>query len=229
MSRQAGDNRILRPVFSFPRRNGPPRALMASLALITAFMLGGCSSPRTHFYSLTKSLPQPAQQARQPDFLIAVQPVDIPPAVNRPQLLVRTSPQQVVPMEFRRWAAPLSNEIRNGLAENLEKKLATQDVYAAPKPQNEPIYRIRVHVDRFESIVNHFAFIRAAWSIQPPQKKASPVTCFSRIKVDTKGGYNGLIASHQKALARMAGSIADTLRGMRAEHSQPQCPVADEP
>src|SRR5699024_4546326 len=99
MSKQAEGKPTCRHAAAPHARFRGSRAIPAILVMAAALvLLGGCSTPRTYFYTLTPAQPRATQLTRQPAFLIAVQPVDIPPAVNRPQLLIRVSPQQVVPM-----------------------------------------------------------------------------------------------------------------------------------
>ena len=82
------------------------RRAATALALCTlAAVAAGCgSSPPSRFYTLSGTT---AAAAAPSNLSIAVGPVTIPGAVDRPQMVVTTGANQVELDEFNRWAAPL--------------------------------------------------------------------------------------------------------------------------
>ena len=70
---------------------------------------------------------------RHPNVSVAVGPVSVPAAVDRPQIVVSTGPNQVRLDEFNRWASPLQNNIARVVAENLVAMLGTPRVTLFPQ------------------------------------------------------------------------------------------------
>src|SRR3954471_15439792 len=106
-------------------------------SLCALLLLAGCISnaPRENFYTLSSeaaSSPAISSEASSqpglaalPDASISVGPVTISEIADRPQLVVRTSPNRVDILEQQRWAQPLKNEVARVVAENLGQLLGT--------------------------------------------------------------------------------------------------------
>ena len=97
-----------------------------------AALLTGCASVQpTRFYTLS---PATVPAATPPAvYSLSVGPVWVPAAVDRPQIVVQTGPNQVLIAEFDRWAAPLREDIPRIVAENLAAILGTQRVTVFPQ------------------------------------------------------------------------------------------------
>ncbi len=100
----------------------------------------GCVSlkrtPGARFFVL-RSLAQPestAAAAASTERFVAVLPVRIPGALDRPQLVTWTGPNEVRFDEFLRWAEPLDAGATRTLAEDLALLLPQQRVLPAPWP-----------------------------------------------------------------------------------------------
>lgn len=198
-------------------------------ALATSLLaLAACSSAPTQFYTLLP--PAAQQQAAAASFQIEVQPVDLPPQVSTPELVVRTGNGEMVPVDSRRWIAPLASELRDALSANLSSRLGAHDVYglpnsAAPKGQGPATWRISVKVQRFESALGAYARIDALWSLRRAGDNTIAVTCSSSVSEAVQPGYPALIEGHQRAVADLAGQIAAGL-GAAQQSGAPVCPAA---
>ncbi len=190
--------------------------------------LAGCSSAPTQFYTLLP--PAPQQQAAAASFQIEVQSVDLPPQVSTPELVVRTGSGEMVPVDSRRWIAPLSAEFRDALSADLSSRLGAHDVYGlpnstAPKGQGPATWRISVKVQRFESALGAYARIDALWSLRRAGDNTIAVTCSSSVSETVQPGYPALIEGHQRAVADLAAQIAAGL-GAAQQGGAPLCPSA---
>jgi len=197
--------------------------LLAPLLALTA-----CSATPTQFYTL---LPPPsAAQAATPSFQIEVQSVDLPPQVSTPQLVVRTGSGEMVPVDTRRWIAPLGDEIRGALSADLSGRLGVHDVYGLPNSvaaagQGLPTWRITVKVQRFESALGAYARIDALWTVRRAGDNAIAVTCSSSVSEAVQPGYPALIEGHQRAVADLASQIAAGLGAAQQGGGGASCPV----
>jgi len=89
----------------------------ASLILMCAsvWVLSGCKSPPTSFYTLGAD----SSIERSSDALhgaVVVGPVTVPDLVDRPQLVTRVSGNEVALNEFARWGEPLKSGVAAALA-----------------------------------------------------------------------------------------------------------------
>jgi uncharacterized lipoprotein YmbA len=172
--------------------------------LILVFMLAACGSPpRERFYTLNAPEP-PAAADGAPS--IAVGPVTIPEIVDRPQIVVRSSANQVQIAEQARWAEPLKGAIARVVAANLASTLGAR---VAPQRNGDADYRVALDVQRFESPADA-VLIEALWTVSGKGGKRSGRS----VVRETIAGkdYEGIAAAHSAALAKVSGEIADAIR-----------------
>ncbi|TXC88662.1 PqiC family protein [Paraburkholderia azotifigens] len=198
-----------------------PRTMRAALsAAVSAALLAAlaaCSSPPSHFYTLSAG-DQPADAARtasNPAFLIEVPPVDVPPQVAKNQLVVQTGPTQVQVLEQERWASLPGDEIRRALSSSLTQQLGTIDVYGSPYPDRVPVYRVSVNVQRFESWPGSRTLIDAVWSVRAVRTQAV-LTCRSVVTEPVSGGYDAIAVGHRRAVQQISTEVAVAVRNLAA-------------
>jgi uncharacterized lipoprotein YmbA len=200
-------------------------------AVLTAVALAGCSTPPpTHFHSLMPGevAPRAAGAASPPanGLPIVLEAVRIPVQVDQPQWLVRFPDDSVALLEQERWAAPLSDEFRSALLEQLIVGHGAVDARTQPAPAAAP-WRIAVDVRRFDSLPGNEARIEGSWTIQgSATARAASSRCEWLVREPAPGGMSALAAAHRRAIARLADAIALVLaRGARGE--TPACPALD--
>jgi uncharacterized lipoprotein YmbA len=191
---------------------------LAAGALILAAALAGCSSPANRFYTLS---PTPAANegartsAVNPQWLIELAPVDVPPQVAKSQLVVQTDANQVRVLEQERWASLPGDEIRRALSGDLTQQLGTIDVYGTPHPSGVPVYRVSVNVQRFESWPGSHSLVDAVWSVRSLDTE-TVMTCRSVINEPVGEGYDALVVGHRRAVESLSQAIASGVRALAA-------------
>lgn len=192
---------------------------IAMAALCVAAAAGCGSTPKAHFYTLS-AVPA-AAGATAPSatagYGVAVGPITVPEAVDRPQIVVRLSPSQVEISELHRWAAPLKSEIPRVIAEHLTRLLDTARVWAYPGAAGlESDYRVLLEVERFDSTLGDGVAVDALWTVRRVSGGA-PRSGRSSVRERAAGeGYDGLVAAHDRALAAVSRDIAQAIRELRA-------------
>ncbi len=186
----------------------------AAAVAMAALALAGCaSSPPSSFYTLTAAS-APSSSTTVPSYGVSVGPVTIPETVDRPQLALQLSPNQVALDEFHRWAEPLASGIAQAVAENLRRLLGTPRIAAAPGVAGRsPEYRVALNVVRFESKLGNSADVDILWTIESASGKRLR-TGRSAIAQPAGAGYDALVAAHSQALARASEDIAAALRSL---------------
>jgi hypothetical protein len=183
------------------------RILMLSLA---AVLLSACaSSPSTRFHALATPVPGPGARVLDGP-VVAVGPVAIPDAVDRPQLVIRRGGTGLSIEEFERWAAPLRGELARALAEHLAVLRPDARVAVAAAAGASPQYRVAVEVRRFDLVPGEGATLDAVWTVAVEGRAPHS----ARTVVAEAGGGPGidaLVAAQSRAVERLARDIAAVL------------------
>jgi len=184
------------------------RPLIPSLVLALAAV--GCGpSPTARFYTLDATAAADGRPAVP--HAIVVGPVSIPPAVDRPQLVVAVAPNQVTVDEFNRWAAPLDDSIARAVAGDLAVLLGAS-VAAAPAPGFTATHRVTLDVQRFDSVPGDGVTVEALWAIRPIAGGAGRSgRSLAREPIPSKG-VDAVAAAHSRALATISADIANAIR-----------------
>lgn len=193
------------------------RFLLAGTVLI---MAAGCATPPvSQYYTLSPALTQvagsDAAQSVAPakSYVIDVQPVIVPEQVDRPQIVISLSGStEVQPLNNSLWASPLSEEIRIALSGDLVRQLGVLDIAERGAPDELPIWKIYLTVQRFDSVYDQSAVLEATWRLTPVNQKGKKVIiCRARAQIPVEPGVAGLVAGHQEAVHRIAAAIAAQL------------------
>jgi len=187
---------------------------LASLAVLCAFVAAGagCASPRSYFYTLNSVAKRVTTGA---DYSVAVGPVSVPAAVDRPQIVVRLAPNQVGIDEFHRWASPLPDAISRVVAENLAAMLGTPHVTVFTRPTAAGArYRVLVDVLRFESAPGEAATLDAVWTVRSTKDGTSRSGRTTASEPVPDREYATLAAAHSRALDRLSADLAGAIRAL---------------
>jgi uncharacterized lipoprotein YmbA len=191
-------------------------------AIVVMAAAAGCGATATsRFYTLdstaTADGSPPVHRA------IAVGPVSIPPAVDRPQIVVQVAPNQVTVDEFNRWAAPLGDAVARAVAGDLVVLLGTSDVAVAPVTGFVPTHRVTIDVQRFESTPGDSVLIEALWAVRPAaggDLRSGRTLAREPVQGRT---FDDVAAAHSRALAKVSADIAAAVR-VQAQTRAPRRP-----
>ncbi len=187
---------------------------LAALAIVCmlAALMGGCASSPAHLYTLSATATPSAASSK---VSVAVGPVSVPAAVDRPQIVVSTSANQVSVDDFNRWAAPLQDNLARVVAENLVALLGTPRVTLFPQTLSAEVdYRVQIEIRNFESAPGKSTSLDAVWTVRRTKDgKTETGRTSAREKVDTDG-YEALAAAHSRGVAHLSQDIADVVRAL---------------
>jgi uncharacterized protein len=201
------------------------------LALSTIMAFSGCSvlapkPDRTRFILLTSASPgssNSGESAAGPALTstaIGLGPVQLPGYLDRPELLIRTSPNGLELSEKDRWAETLADNFRHVLANDLTNLLGTTNIIQYPwYPGTKLDYIVHVQVQRFEADTNRTAELMARWDLRTPQTDqvlASREVHFTRPLTSLTG--DAAAAGLSQDVAELASQIGATI--MHAEQQR---------
>ena len=184
----------------------------ASLVLAAA-ILAGCSSPRASFYHLSADPSLTATTARAPAPQVIVGPVTVPDLVDRPQIVTRSTNNEVAVNEYARWGEPLRSSIADAIAGDLTLLLGSDRVAPASRAFPDPqAWRVRVDIQQFESVPGDAIAIDAHWSLRRFGDD-SALSGRSLVREPVTGpDWDALVAAHSRALARVSRDIATAIQ-----------------
>lgn len=193
---------------------------MKRMILATVVLASACRSAGSEYYTL---IPPPADKAAAVTeaFQLDVLPVDVPPEVDRAEIVVREGPGKLTPVETRSWISPLPRELRHAFSDDLGRVLGARDIAGASPMAGIPTYRVKIVVQRFDSSLGARASIEAISTIRDAAGATPPVVCSHRASEPAAAGYEQLAEAHQRAIATIAGQIAATIRAFQS--GKPAC------
>ena len=189
-----------------------------------ALLVGCAQTQPTRFYTLSSEA-EPLIAAS--DLAITVGPVGLPSYLDRPQLVVRTTPNQVTLAEFDAWIEPLETMLPRILAADLATLLGTDRVVVLPQREpGRPDYRVEADFQRFDVEQAGQAVLEASWWVTTDEGTlvARDQALISE-PFPPDGGAPAMAAALSRALGRLAGEIARPI----AARETPPAPVPAEP
>ena len=156
-----------------PNRYRLTTVTLLGLALLFTGCLGGPSpTPATRFYVLNPiyseenaNRPKPVMDLDE-NVSLGIGPVRLSQMLDRPQIIMRTSQNEIRVADLDRWAAPLQENITNVLTDNLTTLLSTGSILKFPWRTALPIeYQIVLEITRFDGMPGGNVDLRARWAI----------------------------------------------------------------
>jgi uncharacterized lipoprotein YmbA len=191
-------------------------------ALLPAVLYSGCTvlppeEDRTRFIMLASTIPDPSDNAptianpKLTSLAIGVGPVKLPQYLDRPELVIHSSPNGFDVSETNSWAEPLAQNFSHILANDLTNLLGTTNMVEYPwYPRTRLEYTVRVEVERFEIDTNQNAELVARWELRAPandQVVASREAQFSHPSMSAAGdAAAGALSDNVAELARQIAS-----------------------
>jgi len=176
-------------------------------ALCFATLLCACATSRPdQFYILSTQPPASAAPRTAPITQVSLQ-VAVPSLFDRAEMIMNTSGDGVLVLEHERWAAPLSDLVRQTLARDLEARRS--DLLVSGASVGDPVIKVAVDIVQMTMRNGEGTSIEAHWHIVD-----------SRTGKDQLGGEVFSATSGQddyaalaRALSRCLGLLADRLDG----------------
>lgn len=206
------------------RRRGPRAGLLPAALATAAVLLAACSSsPRVQFHSLMP-VDAPAAPARAPAFAFRIEsPVRVPAQVDQPQMVLRTAAGEVRVQEYHRWVAPLADEWRDAVADQIARRAGAQDASRVPAMPGLARWDLRLELQRFDAVPGGQVLQQAAWSVSSPMKPGTLLSCTTTVTGPAPPEVSGVAASQRAATRQLADTLATALLALHAG-SAPACP-----
>lgn len=144
--------------------------------------------------------------------VLGIGPITIPGYLDRPQIVVRVSDNEVALAEVDRWAEPLGGNLARVLEENLSLLLPSSTYVDYPWYESDaPDYGVALDVRRFESDTAGTVVLEADWRLSAGGGSLDG----GAVRIDEAAGVPGqaaAVAAQSRALAELSRQIAAAVR-----------------
>lgn len=157
--------------------------LLAGVACAAALVLAACAGGKEpSFYTLQA----PAESAISPSVraasvLVVPGPVRVPDALDKPEVVVLSGAQQVIPLPTDLWRSQFGEEVKTAVMGAVLADGRIAQAPAAGYAQGNAIaqYALHLGVDRMDLALGQYARLDATWSLQrlPAGMSGAPVVC----------------------------------------------------
>ena len=188
--------------------------VIVSFGALILFVTGCASTPAARYYTLSATT-EPAASSPSSDLSVVVGPVSVPAEVDRPQMVVRTGPNQMRVDEFNLWASPLQSNISRVVAQNLVTLLGTPHVTLFPQTVSADAgYRVAIEVQRFDAALGEAATLDAVWTVRRMKGDKTQTGRTTVREAVQENTYETLAAAHSRAVTRLSQDIATAVRAL---------------
>ncbi|MEN8107421.1 MAG: PqiC family protein [Pseudomonadota bacterium] len=193
-----------------------------SVILALTLTLAGCIGSPTRLSEFYLLSPDPGQAvaaratATAP-LSVGLGPVSLPEIYDRPQIVTRTSTNQVNLAEFDRWAGDLNKELSRTLAQNLMTLLNTDSIALYPWPgRYKPDFQVSIRFFRLDGELNNAASLEGVWRLLDGSKGCELAADRFQLQEQTSGpGYPELVDAISRGIAQLSQEIAEQVAAAR--------------
>jgi uncharacterized lipoprotein YmbA len=177
------------------------------LCLSLALLVSACgSTPRSNYYMLSAETGG-ALGSGGPS--LGIGPVTVPEYLQRREMVLNRSSNQLQLADYDRWAEPLDAGILRVISLNLARTLNTQRLQSYPwRRDYHPDYSVSVAVVQF-AMQDRNAELVAEWTVKGPAGTTTvtrQISQLSTLAADNEPG--SVAAAYSELLAQLAGKIA---------------------
>ncbi len=182
-----------------------------ALAACGALLLACSASPPTRYYTLSEINGRAPVPAASNPIAVRVEPVAIPPELDRLEIVSREGPNRVHIAESELWAAPLDEQIRRILSDDLAARLPPQLVVDPDEPATtQPRRLLSVTIAQFYGDASCAVTLRAGWTLRNPRAGSRRGT--EEVQIPASAPCAGALpAAMSRALAALADRLAPVI------------------
>lgn len=190
---------------------------LGALAFFHNGCLGPGKNPPTRFYVLNPLHgmdPPPLPVGDMSGVAIGVGPVRIPGKIDRPNVVVRSSRNEVRLVELAEWGDPLGAGFTRVLAENLALLLNTEKVSVFPWLKATRIdYQVMVDVTEFIGAPGEDARLRAWWTVFGDDGRSELLKRYASLDEPVSGEeVAAMVQAQSRLVATLSRHIAEAVK-----------------
>jgi hypothetical protein len=175
-------------------------------------LLAACTSERDRFYTL-ETLPEGARAGASTPTVHALLSVSVPALVDRSEMVVNTSDTGIMVLDHERWALPLSDQVSQTLARDIEKRRA--DVLIGDRGFDQagsPPVTMKIDIVRMAALQHRRVSVEAHWRIVDESVGLDQIGSNSFEAPLDGDDYAAVAKAYSQVLSELADTLAGTLR-----------------
>ncbi len=191
-----------------------------AVILIVLIALGGCARSQTTNYYILHSLQTQGSQGGDAGTdqgpAVGVGPVKVPDYLDRPQIVTRTTRDNIQIAEFDRWAEPLEKNLTRVLADNLSTLVPSEHVCVFPWRKCMPVqYQVTMEIIHLEKEPDDKIMLDASWSVLENDGEKLIATKRSKLVVPVESaGFEAIASAESRAVEELSGEIASVIKSL---------------
>ena len=196
--------------------------VLAGVLALSACIGGPSKTPATRYYML-HSMDSTEKTAQAVAVLkgntVCVGPLTLSRMLDRPQIIMRTSQNEIRVADLERWAGPLNENVANVLVDNLSVLLPGGEFIKFPWQVNIPItYQVIIDITRFDGMPGDDVNLRARWGIVGEGGKKVLTNKQSVLSEPIQGNTIAeMVSAQSRLLAAFSREIAEEIKRLE-EH-----------
>ncbi|MBT5559963.1 MAG: membrane integrity-associated transporter subunit PqiC [Proteobacteria bacterium] len=184
-----------------------------AVAVLMVSACGGTATPPPNFFVLSTpdglEAERPAKRGSA-DLSLGIGPIILPPHLDRPQIVTKSTRHKLDLDEFNQWAEPLKDNFTRILAENLSILLGTDRIAIYPWRSSVPVgYQVAAEVVRFDGQLGGNSTLIVRWNVFG---KGGREILFSRRSVYTVrssgNSFEAMVSAMSDSVAAFSREIA---------------------
>lgn len=192
------------------------RGAVLLVPVVLGWLTGCGATAASRFYMLSSTAGDLARDAAPriaPDAVVALQVVDIPDYLDRPQIVSRLSPNRLHMAEYDRWAEPLDENVTAVIARNLRVLLGTDRVLVTPRIEDIPAeYGVRIDIVQLDGKPGESATLEARWDVVAgPERRLLTLKRTALAEPGLGSTYESLAEAESRLLAKLSEEIAQAI------------------
>lgn len=174
-------------------------------------LVGACAGPTDHFYTLSV-VPDGPHAPTVPFTAHVLLMTSIPSVIDRREMVVHTSREQILILEHERWAAPMSELVAQTLARDLEQRRPGVLVGDRGFDQaTTPSIKLKVDIVQMSARKGGNAVLEAHWRIVDPQSDSDQLGGEVFTAPVSGEEYAAIAEAFSTCLASLADRLAEKL------------------
>lgn len=143
--------------------------LLTGLLVLNGCLGGPGKAPPMRYYVLNSSASADNKAdtvAILKDAIVGVGPIKLSQVLDRPQIIMRTSKNEIRIADLERWAGPLQEIVANVMVDNFAVLLPGTEVLKFPWQVMIPVtHQVAIDITQFDGMPGGDVILRTRWSI----------------------------------------------------------------
>lgn len=182
------------------------------LLVLFAGLIPACTTSKaitSHLYVLTPMASTATSQGKHAPFTVAVASLMLPAYLDRPQIVSRSSNQQLQLAEADRWGGNLNKNTWQVISGNLAIAFENENIGMVPVDADQPPHlNIEIEISSFEAYPDGKVHLAASWRIVNDHGDIMEIRNSELSRPITGKGYEPIVQAMSLLLADLSHEIA---------------------